>query len=66
MKIVLAPKTALAPTPPAVGIFWCVNGVLVIDCSTLGEAEPYGDCGTLANLYFGGCSPRPLGHALNC
>lgn len=34
----------LAPTPPAVGIFWRVNGVLVIDRSTLDEAEPYGDC----------------------
>jgi hypothetical protein len=29
---------------PAVGIFWHVNGLLVIDCSTLDEAEPYGDC----------------------
>lgn len=34
----------LAPTPPAAGIFWRVNGVLVIDRSTLDEAEPYGDC----------------------
>jgi hypothetical protein len=34
----------LAPTPPTVGIFWRVNGVLVIDRSTLDEAEPYGGC----------------------
>lgn len=36
------------PTPPAspepcVGIFWRVGGVLVVDRSTLAEAEPYGD-----------------------
>jgi hypothetical protein len=42
--IALAPKTATAPTPPAVGIFWLVNGVLVLDRSTLDEGEPYGDC----------------------
>jgi hypothetical protein len=34
----------LAATPPAVGIFWRLNDVLVIDRSTLDEAEPYGDC----------------------
>jgi hypothetical protein len=33
-----------SPTPPAVGIFWRLNGVLVIDRSTLDEAEPYGEC----------------------
>src|SRR6202011_6036323 len=40
----VAPKAALAPTQPGVGIFWRVNGILVIDRSTLDEAEPYGDC----------------------
>jgi hypothetical protein len=44
VTILVAPKAALALTPPAVGIFWCVNDVLVIDRSTLDEAEPYGDC----------------------
>ena len=44
MIIIIAPKTALAPTPPAVGIFWRVNAVLVVDRSTLDEAEAYGDC----------------------
>ena len=44
MTILIAPKAALAPTPPAVGIFWRVNDILVIDRSTLDEAEPYGDC----------------------
>ncbi|MGB8900757.1 MAG: hypothetical protein WCC90_16630 [Methylocella sp.] len=43
MTIILAPKSALAPTRPSVGIFWRVNGVLVIDRSTLDEAEPYGE-----------------------
>ena len=52
MKIVVAPTAALAPTPPAVGIFWRVNGVLVIDRSTLDEAEPYGDCLTHAAGHY--------------
>jgi hypothetical protein len=29
---------------PSVGIFWLVDGVLVIDRSTLDKSEPYGDC----------------------
>jgi hypothetical protein len=44
VTILVAPRAMLAPTPPAVGIFWRVNGVLVIDRSTSDEAEPYGDC----------------------
>ena len=44
MTIPIAPKAALAPTEPAVGIFWRVNGVLVIDRSILDKAEPYGEC----------------------
>ena len=44
MTLLVAPKAALAPTQPGVGIFWRVNGILVIDRSTLDEAEPYGDC----------------------
>ncbi len=30
--------------PPSVGIFWRVADVLVADCSTLEQAEAYGDC----------------------
>jgi hypothetical protein len=43
---------ASAPTTPAVGIFWQVNGVLVVDLSTLDEAEPYGDCITHATGHY--------------
>jgi len=42
----------LAPTPPAVGIFWRVNAVLVIDRSILDEAERYGDCITHAAGHY--------------
>jgi hypothetical protein len=52
MKLVLAPKVASAATTPAVGIFWRVNDVLVIDRSTLDEAEPYGDCLTHAAGHY--------------
>ena len=44
MTIIIAPKAALAPTRPAVGIFWRVSGILVIDRSTLDNAAPYGEC----------------------
>jgi hypothetical protein len=46
MTIAIAPEAALAPTQPGVGIFWRVNGVLVVDRSTLENAEPYGECMT--------------------
>jgi hypothetical protein len=52
MTIFIAPKAALAPTLPAVGIFWHVNGVLVIDRTTLEDAEPYGDCLTHAAGHY--------------
>ena len=42
----------VAPTPPAVGIFWRVSAVLVIDRSTLDEAERYGDCITHAAGHY--------------
>jgi hypothetical protein len=38
--LVLAPESARAPTDPAVGVFWRVDRVLVVDRSTLAEAEP--------------------------
>ncbi len=52
MTIIVAPKSALAPTRPSVGIFWRVNGFLVIDRSTLDEAEPYGECITHAAGHY--------------
>ena len=29
---------------PQVGIFWLVSGRLILDVSSVSEAEPYGDC----------------------
>jgi hypothetical protein len=52
VTIIIAPKAALAPTQPAVGIFWRVSGVLVIDRSTLDNAEPYGECITHATGHY--------------
>jgi hypothetical protein len=52
MTIMVAPKAALVPTQPAVGIFGRVNGVIVVDRSTLDEAEPYGDCITHAAGHY--------------
>ena len=37
---------------PSVGIFWRVGDTLVIDRSTLEEAEPYGDCITHAAGHY--------------
>jgi hypothetical protein len=42
----VAPNASLTPTAPAVGIFWCVDGVLVI------EAELYGECKTHAAGHY--------------
>lgn len=52
MNIVITPCSALAPTLPAVGIFWRVAGALVIDRSTLAEAEEYGECLTHAGGHY--------------
>ena len=52
MTIGVAPKSALVPTAPAVGIFWRVAEVLVIDRSTLDQAETYGDCITHAAGHY--------------
>lgn len=52
MIIDLAPNAAQSPTPPAVGIFWRVDGIVVIDRSTLDTAEPYGDCLTHAAGHY--------------
>ena len=50
--IAIAPKTACYPTPPAVGIFWRVNDILVVDRSALDDAEAYGDCLTHAAGHY--------------
>ena len=42
----------LVLTPPAVGIFWRVDDVLVIDHSSVNDAEPYGDCITPAAGHY--------------
>ena len=52
MTVTIAPTAALALTRPAVGIFWLVNDVLVIDRTTLEDAEPYGDCLTHAAGHY--------------
>jgi hypothetical protein len=49
VTLIIAPKAALAPTQPAVGIFWRVSGVLVID---LDIAEPYCECITHAAGHY--------------
>jgi len=52
MTIGLAPNAVQSPTPPAVGIFWRVDGFIVIDRSTLDTAEPYGECLTHAAGHY--------------
>jgi hypothetical protein len=52
MSIIVTPHAALDPTAPCVGIFWQVSDVLLIDRSTLDEAEPYGDCITHAQGHY--------------
>ena len=52
MTISITPKSALSSTPPAVGIFWLVADSIVIDRSTLDEAETYGDCITHAAGHY--------------
>jgi hypothetical protein len=50
--IVLAPSAARAPTAQAVGILWQVERALIVDRSTLEEAESYGDCLTHAAGHY--------------
>ncbi len=52
MILCVTPTTALSPTSPSVGIFWRVAGSLIVDRSTLDEAEPYGDCITHARGHY--------------
>ena len=51
-ETVVAPRSARAFTAPAVGIFWRLDNVLVIDRSPLAEAEAYGDCLTHAAGHY--------------
>lgn len=50
MKI--APRAALTATDPAVGIFWRVGDMLLVDRSTLAEAETYGECLTHSGGHY--------------
>jgi hypothetical protein len=52
MITVVPPTTASASAPRAVGIFWLVKGVLIVDRSTLDAAEPYGTCITRAAGHY--------------
>ena len=52
MTLRFAPQAALAPTSPAVGIFWRVGDALIVDRSTLDVAELYGDCVTHAGGHY--------------
>lgn len=47
-----APQAASRDVEPSVGIFWRVANILVIDRSTLEEAEAYGDCITHARGHY--------------
>jgi hypothetical protein len=51
LSLIIAPA-APAPLAPSVGIFWKIGRVLVIDHSTLDEAEAYGDCLTHAAGHY--------------
>ena len=42
--VAVAPNTLRVATASSVGIFWRMIDILVIDRSTLDEAETYGDC----------------------
>ena len=44
MNLLIAPATLSPVTAPSVGIFWRVGDHLLVDRSTLEEAEEYGDC----------------------
>jgi hypothetical protein len=41
-----------SPQQRMVGIFWLVDDRLIIDASSLSEAEPYGDCLTHRNSHI--------------
>lgn len=44
MTLLIAPTNLFTTTTPTVGIFWRVGDHLLIDRSTLDEAEKYGGC----------------------
>ena len=48
----VTPNITGSTVAPSVGIFWRVAGVLVVDRSTLDEAETYGDCITHAAGHY--------------
>jgi hypothetical protein len=50
--LVVSPRPSDLAAEPAVGIFWHIGDALVIDRSSLDEAEPYGDCITHAAGHY--------------
>ena len=51
MTLSFAPRLT-APTGPCVGVFWVLSDTLLIDRSTLAEAEAYGDCLTHSGGHY--------------
>jgi len=52
LMLSVAPTAVATPNVPSVGIFWKIRNVLVIDRSSLEQAEPYGDCLTHAAGHY--------------
>ena len=51
-SVAVKPNNSAVAAAPSVGIFWRVAGVLLVDRSTLDEAETYGDCITHAAGHY--------------
>lgn len=51
MTLVIAPRLS-SPPEPCVGVFWVLKDTLLIDRSTLPEAESYGDCLTHSGGHY--------------
>ena len=51
-SVAVTPNNSAVAAAASVGIFWRVAGVLLVDRSTLDEAETYGDCITHAAGHY--------------
>jgi hypothetical protein len=51
-SVAVKPNNSAVAAAASVGIFWRVAGVLLVDRSTLDEAETYGDCITHAAGHY--------------
>ena len=51
MTLVIAPLLS-SPLEPCVGVFWVLTDTLLVDRSTLPEAESYGDCLTHSGGHY--------------